>query len=91
MLKLMGTKLLTSLKTHLACRANAKKRVISNDNVTILKARGKRSLADVNCYCKMTSVVALDGVTLFLRFKDITNTCKRVRHSPTIGGISSVQ
>ena len=48
-------------------------------------------LADVICYCKMTSVVALDGVTSFLPLKVITNTCKGMRHSPTIGGISSVQ
>ena len=39
----------------------------------------------------MTSVMALDGVTSFLRLKDVTNTCKRRRHSPTIGEISSVQ
>ena len=39
--------------------------VISNDNVTVLKACGKRALADVNCYCKMTSVVMLDEVTSF--------------------------
>ena len=67
------------------------KRVISNDYVTVLKAHGKRALADVNCYCKMMSVVALDGVTSFLRLNDITNTCKHMLHSSTIGGISSVQ
>ena len=39
----------------------------------------------------MTSVMALDGVTSFLFLKDITNTSKRVRHSRTIGGNSSVQ
>ena len=43
---------------------------------------GYLSLADVICYCKMTSVKAMDGVT---------NSCKRMRHSPTIGGISSMQ
>ena len=32
-------------------------------------------LAGVICYCKMTSVIALDGVTSFLRLKDVTNTC----------------
>ena len=77
--------------THLAYRANAKKRVISNNNITVLKVRGKRALADVNCYCKMTSVMALDGVTSFLRLKDVIDICKRMRHSLTIGGISSVQ
>ena len=46
--------------THLVYRANAKKRVISNDIPTVLKARGKRALADVNCYCKMTSIVKDD-------------------------------
>ena len=47
--------------------------------------------ADIICYCKMTSVIVLDGVISFSRLKDITNTCKRMRHSPTIGGNSSVQ
>ena len=37
------------------------------------------------------SVMVLDGVTLFLHLKDVSNTCKRMQHSPTIGGISSVQ
>ena len=39
----------------------------------------------------MTSFVALDGVTSFLRLKDVTITCKRMRRSPSIGGSSSVQ
>ena len=69
-----------------------KKRAISNDIVTVSEARGKRALADVNCYCKMASVVpALDGVTWFLRLKDVSYSCKHMRHSPTIDGISSVQ
>ena len=34
-------------------------------------------LADVICYWKMTSFMALDGVTSFLRLKDDTNTRKR--------------
>ena len=67
------------------------KRVISNNNVTVVKTRGKRALADVNCNCNMTSVMVLDGVTSFLRLKDVTNACIRMRHSPTLGGISSVQ
>ena len=33
--------------------------------------------------------MALDGVTLFLRLKDVTNTCKRMRHGLSIGGSSS--
>ena len=44
-------------------------------------------LADVICYWKMTSFMALDGVTLFLSLKDITNTCKHMRHSLSIGGV----
>ena len=32
-------------------------------------------LADVICYWKMTSFMALDGATLFLRLKEVTNTC----------------
>ena len=38
-------------------------------------------LADVIYYWKMTSFMVLDGVTPFLRLKDITNTCKRMQHS----------
>ena len=72
--------------THLAFRANAEKRGISNDYVTVLKARGKRTLADMICSCKMTLVMALHSVTLFLRLKDIANTCKYMQQSPTIGG-----
>ena len=48
-------------------------------------------IADVNCYRKMTSFMALDGVTSFLRFNDVTNTCKRMRRGLSIGGSSSVQ
>ena len=44
-------------------------------------------LADIICYCKLTSVMALDGVTLLLRLKDVTNTSKRMQHSQTIGEI----
>ena len=39
-------------------------------------------LADVICYCKMTSFIALDGVL---------NTCTYMPHSLTIGRNSSVQ
>ena len=39
----------------------------------------------------MTSFMALEGVTLFLRLKDVTITCKRMRRSLSIGGSSSVQ
>ena len=46
-----------------------KRCVISNDTVTVFKACGKHALADLNCYCKMTSVVALDGVTSFFMLK----------------------
>ena len=36
----------------------------------------------------MAPVMALDGATSFLHLKDVTNTCKRMRHSPIIGLIS---
>ena len=39
----------------------------------------------------MTSCMALDGVTLFFRLKDVTITCKRMRCGLSIGGSSSVQ
>ena len=48
-------------------------------------------LADVICNWKMTSSMTLDGVTSFLRLKNVTNTRKRMRRSPSIGGSSSVQ
>ena len=38
----------------------------------------------------MTSFMALDGVTSFLRLKDVTITCKHMRRSLSIGGSSSV-
>ena len=69
-------------------RGNAKKCVMSNNYVTVLKVPGKRVLADVNCYCKMTSLMALDGVMSFLRLKGGTNTCKCMQHSPTFGGMA---
>ena len=48
-------------------------------------------LADVFCYCEMTSVMVLYGETSFLRLKDVTNTSKYMQSSPAIGGNSSVQ
>ena len=48
-------------------------------------------LADVICNWKMTYLMALDGVTSFLRSKDVTNTRKRERRSLSIDGSSSVQ
>ena len=43
-------------------------------------------LADVICYWKMTSFMALDGVTSFQRLKDVTKTRKQMRRSLSIGG-----
>ena len=48
-------------------------------------------LADVICYWKMMSFMTLDGVTSFLHFKYVTNACKRMRRSLSIGRSSSVQ
>ena len=48
-------------------------------------------LAYVICYWKMTSFMAVDGVTSFLRLEDVTNTRKRMRRSLSTGGSSSVQ
>ena len=39
----------------------------------------------------MTSFMALDGETSFLRLKHVTITCKRMRRSLSIGGSSSVR
>ena len=38
----------------------------------------------------MTLFMALEGVTSFLRLKDVINTCKRMRRGLSIGGSSSV-
>ena len=62
--------------THRAKKEHAK--VI----ITVLKARGKRALADVIYCCTMT----LGGEMSFLRLKNVTNTCKRMRHSQCSGG-----
>ena len=48
-------------------------------------------IGDVICYWKMTSLMAFDGVTSFLRGKDVTNTCKRMRRGLSIGGSSAEQ
>ena len=48
-------------------------------------------IADVKCYWEMTSFMALDGVTSFLRLNDVTNTCQRMQRGLSIGGSSSVQ
>ena len=47
-------------------------------------------IADVICYWKMTSFMALDGATSFLRLKDVTITCKRMRRGLSVGGSVSV-
>ena len=48
-------------------------------------------LADVICYWKKRSFMALDGVTSFLCLKGVTNTRKLMRRSLIIGRGSSVQ
>ena len=44
-------------------------------------------LSDDICYCKMKSVMALDGITSFLHLKDVTDSSKHMRHSPILAGI----
>ena len=48
-------------------------------------------IADVICYWKVTLFMAVDSETSFLRLKDVTISCKRMRRSLSIGGSSSVQ
>ena len=48
-------------------------------------------IADVIFLLENDVFMALDGVTSFLRLKDVTNTCKRMRRGLRIGGSSSVQ
>ena len=82
---------ITDILTHLAYRANAKKVWYIKQWFTVLKSRGKYVLPDVIYYWKMTSFMTLDGVTSFLLLKGVTNSCKRLRRSLSIGGSSSVQ
>ena len=58
--------------THLAYIANAKKRVISTINVIGLKVPRKRTQVDINCNCKMMSVMSLGKRAL----ADINCNCK---------------
>ena len=81
---------LNIILTHLSYIANVKKNVIYQKNNSVLKVPGK-PVAAILFYCKMKSVMALESVTSFLSLKDVTNTCKCMRHSPTIGRNSSVQ
>ena len=56
--------------THLAYRVNAKKCNISNIIIHSFESANKvRVLADVICYWKMTSFMALDGVTSIFTFE----------------------
>ena len=43
-------------------------------------------LPDVECHFRMMSVLVLDSVP---SLKDVTNTCKSMRNSPTIAGFFS--
>ena len=46
--------------------------------IYIFESSRKHAQADIICYWKMTSVMALDGVTSFSCLKDVTNTSKRM-------------
>ena len=70
--------------THLAYRANGNKLWYIGQKFTAKVCDSWRHL-------KMTSFIALEVVTPFLRLKDVTFTCKRMRRSLSIGGSSSVQ
>ena len=48
-------------------------------------------LADMICYCKMTSFMPLDVETSYLSLNHITNRGKGMQHSLSIGRSSSVQ
>ena len=50
--------------------------ISNNNSQNFLKSRGKYVQVDLICYWQMRSFMTLDGVTLFLRLKDIKNTCK---------------
>ena len=48
-------------------------------------------LADVICYWKMTSFMALDGVTSYLHLKEVRSIRKPMERSLSIGESSSMQ
>ena len=48
-------------------------------------------LADVICYWKMTSFMVLEGVTSYLRLKEVKNIRKPMERSLSIDGSSSMQ
>ena len=58
------------------------------NNKKAFKAQGKCVIADVICYWKMMSFMALDRVMSYLRLINVTNTCKRMRCGLSIGGRS---
>ena len=72
-----------AILTHLA---NAKKPVLNQTIMPLSRKHEKRVLADIICFCHV-----LDGVKSFSQWKEVTNTCEHMQHSPTIGRISSVQ
>ena len=78
--------IIKNILTHLACRANVKIVRYIKQQLKALKARGKCDSRRHLLLEKMTSFMALDGVTSFLRLKDVTNTCKRMRRGLSIGG-----
>ena len=49
--------------------------LILHEKTTPNQAAKKHALADLNCPCKMTSVLVLDGVMWFIHLTDVTNTC----------------
>ena len=70
--------------TYLAYRANGKKLWYIGQLFTA-------KVRDSWRHWKMTSFIVLDGVTTFLRLKDLTITCKYMRRSLNIGRRTSVQ
>ena len=73
-----------TILTHFAYRANGNKLWYIGQWFTA-------KVCDSWRHWKMTSFMALDGVTSFLRLKDVTISCKRMRLSLIIGGSSSVR
>ena len=64
---------LFNILTDFAYRLNGKKNVIYHTIIDrFFLARGKSAQADIICNCKMTSAMALDGVTS----KDVRNISK---------------
>ena len=81
----------TRILTHFACRANDKISVLCQTIIHSFESAGKMCDSWRHLLLINDVIHGVNGVTWFLRLKDVTNTCKRMRRGLSIGGSSSVQ